>query len=114
MTKISKEVVSAMNVALATRQSPEVIAERTIQAYLNSVWKPFDAEDESTWPELDKQVLIIMVDGEVEFDCLTTVTYDGGEVSEPFWHRNSGLTNDWVTHYCDPADLFPNKEIDNE
>lgn len=104
--KISDEVLNAVNknqcgFCTATK---EEVAQAVIQAYLKDIWKPFDKDDESTWPEnyaSHSRPLLVLIDGHV-----TIATWSA--LSELF---KEVYTSD-VTHYCDPADIIPEENED--
>jgi len=108
MTNLSKEVIEAaepeisfddIGFGLEVRTRGQV-AERTIQAYLNSVWKPFDAKDEETWPEKFQNYYVIVID-EGPTDAKWLEQDDGCGL----WDFYDMIE---VTHYAGPADLLPN------
>lgn len=70
-------------------------AEAVIQAYLKSIWKPFDKDDESTWPIYHKGFFVKCEDG----DFLES-HWRGENLSCEAWQRLE------VTHYLDPVDIM--------
>lgn len=107
MRPISDNVFKEFTKSYYQMHKGEGKCENIINAYLTECWQVFDKDDEKTWPELDKYVIISTCDGEWDFDYLTKVTYEGGEDSPVFWNSNSGSDIDFITHYLDPADIMP-------
>ena len=96
--KINDEVTQAVVSNYATLPASK-IARAVINAYLKSVWKPFDKDDKSTWTD-------DMVGRFICRDVKGKVIDLGwsGYAAQDVWQYYD------VTHYLDPADILPEKE----
>ena len=99
---VSKEMVEAMAVTL--RIDCHKSDKDAAQAVINAAWKPFDANDESTWP--DRGMYYIDQHEDVAFKDVAAYWIGGRWVLHgDKIHR--------VTHYADPQDLMPTLETGN-
>ena len=80
----------------------DVQAQAVINAYLKSVWVPFDKNDETTWPD--------------KYDSISgpmLVLIKGAPVNAYWCALNQDFSDDFtdeVTHYCNHADIVPEGE----
>lgn len=79
------------------------VAEAVITAYLNDIWKPFDPDDESTWP----------VD-EIEEEKYWAVINEGSGLDVQQWFNEHPKWWKDILYYADPADLLPRPPKDEE